>query len=88
MMVLGHVDVIEVWCIQCGMEVNPRVMNTDPVEHHFGNLCQTIGGLHSGLICMSASQGDAKGGLAKAANCNPVSNNKCAEEWGSNKVKY
>ena len=88
MMVLGHFVVIEVWCIQRRMEVNPRVMNTDPVEHHFGNLRQMIGGSHSGLNCMSASQGGAKGGLAKQANYAPVGNNKCAEEWGSNKVKH
>ena len=49
MMVLGHVVVIEVWCIKRGMEVNPKAMNTDPVEHHFGNLRQMIGRSYSGL---------------------------------------
>ena len=37
MMLLGHVVIIQYWCIGKRMNINPRVLNTDPVEHHFGN---------------------------------------------------
>ena len=88
MMVLGHVVVIEVWCLQRRMKVNPKVMNTDPVEHHFGNLRQMIAGSHAGFTSVSASQADTKYGLAKTANYNVVENNKCADGWGISKVKH
>ena len=80
MLILSHVVVIEYWCIGKGMKVNPRVLNTDPVEHHFGNCRQMVGGSHAGLNVMGFDQGDTKSGLVKAANYNNVGNNKNANK--------
>ena len=65
MLILSHVVVIEYWCIGKGMNVNPRVLNTDPVEHHFGNCRQMVGGSQAGLNVMGFDQGDTTSGLVR-----------------------
>ena len=80
MLILSHVDIIEYWCIGKGMSINPRVLKTDPVEHHFGNYCQMVGGSQASLTVMDSDQGDTKSGLAKAVNYHNTGNNKNADK--------
>ena len=87
MLILSHVVIIEYWCIGKCMSINPRVLNTDPVEHHFGNCRQMVGGSHAGLTVMGFDQGDTKAGLAKAVNYHNVGNNKHADERPKKKRK-
>ena len=43
MLIMSYVVIIKNWCIGKSMSINPHVLNTDPVEHHFGSCRQMVG---------------------------------------------
>ena len=62
------------------MRVNPRKMNTDPCEKHFGNTRQCVGGSRSGLNTEQFQISDARAGMAERANFAAIGNNRCSED--------
>ena len=87
MLLLSHVVLIHYWCIERDMSINPHVLNTDPVEHHFGNCRQMVGGSTQGLTVQQIGFGDTKTGLAKSANYHNVGNNRLAGQHHQKKNK-
>ena len=77
-LILLHVIIIEYWCIGTGMSINSHVLDTDPVDHHFGNCHQMVGGSHAGLTIIGFDR-HPKAGLVKASNYHDVGNNKHAD---------
>ena len=57
-LILTHVCVIEICCIQKHVSVNPRSMNTDTVERTFGDKRQMVGGSHNKLTALDFDRGD------------------------------
>ena len=87
MLLLGHVSLIQLYCINRGMTIDPRAINTDPVEHHFGNGRQMVGGSTNSMTTSAWGHSDAKSGLAKTANYSNVGNNRHAEDHFNSKIK-
>jgi hypothetical protein len=44
LLVLAHVAIIQLYCIEKGVSINPRVINTDVVEWFFGDARSMVGG--------------------------------------------
>jgi regulator of replication initiation timing len=86
-LILGHVFVIQYWCIGQGMTIDPLALSTDPVEHHFGNCRQFVGGSTAGLTAQKMNQGDAKSRLAKKTNFDQVGNCRDAPKKGQTTTK-
>ncbi|EJK60144.1 hypothetical protein THAOC_19553 [Thalassiosira oceanica] len=80
MLIMSHVILIQWYCIERGMKLSPRRMNTDPVENHFGNCRSSVGGSTQSLTTAQWGAGDAKAGLAEAANFAAIGNSRRASE--------
>ena len=85
---LAHVCVIEIFCINKNVCVNPRSMNTDTVEWTFGDERQMVGGSHNKLTALGFDRGDKKSNAFNAAKCRLVGNNKNGENFFQRKRKY
>jgi hypothetical protein len=59
-LLLGHITAIEIFCIQNGEKINPRSMNTDTVEWHFGNARQMVGRSTNKLTAAGFDNADKK----------------------------
>ena len=79
---------IQYYSIERGFTIDPRTLNTDPVEHHFGNCRQMVGGSTSGLTAAAFSQADRKANLAKLAGYNAVGNCRGANEHFTKQKKF
>mmetsp|Transcript_21657 Transcript_21657/g.32094 ORF Transcript_21657/g.32094 Transcript_21657/m.32094 type:complete len:187 (+) Transcript_21657:3-563(+) len=79
-LILGHVFVIEYYCIGKGYTINPAKLNTDPVEQHFGNSRQFVGGSTQGLTMAGWNHADKKAGLAQRGGFGKVGNCKGSGE--------
>ena len=62
------------------MKINPRRMNTDPCEKHFGNAYQCVVSSCTAMVTEQWGDVDVKSGLAERANYAAVGNNRCAED--------
>ena len=80
-LVLAHVSMIEIYCIQQNEEIRPRSMNTDTVEWTFGDERQMVGGSHNKLTALGFDRGDKKSNAFNAAKCRLVGNNKTGENF-------
>ena len=87
-LILAHVCVIEIFCIQKKVSVNPKSMNTDTVEWTFGDERQMVGGSHNKLTALGFDRGDKKSNAFNAAKCRLVGNNKDGENFFQRKNKY
>lgn len=87
-LILAHVCVIEIFCINKNVCVNPRSMNTDTVEWTFGDERQMVGGSHNKLTALGFDRGDKKSNAFNAAKCRLVGNNKDGENFFQRKRKY
>jgi hypothetical protein len=74
-LLLGHVTAIQMYCTEKGEKINPRSMNTDAVELHFGNVRQMVGGSHNKITAAGFDSGDRKSSMCKASMYAPVGNN-------------
>eukprot|EP00984_Skeletonema_dohrnii_P013632 scaffold5653_cov95-Skeletonema_dohrnii-CCMP3373.AAC.7 len=73
-LILGHVFIIQYYCIERGFTIDPRTLNTDPVEQHFGNGRQFVGGSTHGLTARGWNHADQKAGLARMRGYGAVGN--------------
>jgi len=88
MLFLSHVVLIQFWRIERNMKINPRVLNTDPVEHHFGNCRQMVGGSTAGLTVQQIGFGDTNAGLTGSVNYHNIGNNRLAGQHHQKKGKF
>lgn len=75
-LILSHVTLIQLYSIEKGMTVNPLVLCTDSVEHHFGNSRQHQGGSTAGLTVQQADTADTLAGVTNAFHWDTVGNNR------------
>jgi hypothetical protein len=74
-LVLGNVFLIQYWVLDKGLSINPRTLNTDCLEHHFGNGRQITAGSHHGLTVSMWQAADAKASRLKQARHGLKGNN-------------
>ena len=87
-LILGHVFLIQFWVKGKGFSFNPRVANTDCIEHHFGNGRQMTAGSHNSLTAMQWNYADSKGGRLKEARRALKGNNAMAPTAFARKQKF
>lgn len=87
-LILGHVFMIQYYSIKRGYTIDPRTLSTDPVEHHFGNCRQMVGGSTSGLTSAQYTQADRKASLSKAVGFAAVGNCRGAEDHFKKAKKF
>jgi hypothetical protein len=75
-LLLGHVSAIDIFCAKNEERINPRTMNTDTVEWHFGNARQMVGRSTNKLTAAGFGNADKKkASTFNAANMAIVGNN-------------
>ena len=87
-LLLGHVTAIEIFCVRKGKKINPRAMNTDTVEWHFGNARQMVGGSTNKLTAAGFDNADKKASTFNMANMAIVGNNSSGANMFASKKKY
>ena len=87
-LLLGHVTAIEIFCVRKGKNINPRAMNTDTVEWHFGNARQMVGGSTNKLTAAGFDNADKKASTFNMANMAIVGNNSSGANMFESKKKY
>ena len=75
-LILSHVTVIQLYCLERGFTVNPRTLCTDTVEQHFGNSKQHHGGSRQGLTVQQMNNADTTAGVVNDSYWGLVGNNK------------
>ena len=85
---LGHVTAIDIFCAKNGERINPRTMNTDTVEWHFGNARQMVGGSTNKLTAAGFDNADKKASAFNAANMDIVGNNSLGVNIFDSKNRY
>ena len=80
MLVMSHLVLIQIYCIEKGMKLVPRKLNTDPCENYFGNGRQMVGGSTHAMTTSQWGHADAKAGLAEAANFAAIGNSKNSQD--------
>jgi hypothetical protein len=87
-LLLGHVTAIDIFCAKNGERINPRTMNTDTVEWHFGNARQMVGGSTNKLTAAGFDNADKKASTFNAANMAIVGNNSSGVNIFDSKKQY
>jgi hypothetical protein len=85
---LGHVSAIDIFCAKNGERINPRTMNTNTVEWHFGNARQTVGGSTNKLTAAGFDNADKIGSTFSATNMAIVGNNSLGVNIFDSKKQY
>ncbi len=75
LLILSHVCIIEHYCVKRGFKIHPCRLNTDPVEKHFCNGRQMVGGSRTGMTESQWINADTAATLAVEANFAAVGNN-------------
>ena len=85
-LLLGHVTVIQLYCLMKGESISPRTMNTDTVEWFFGDACQMVGGSSNKLTAAGFDRADKKASTFNYAKFSLVGNNSTGHNvFGRNK---
>ncbi len=87
-LLLSHVTAIDIFCAKNGERINPRTMNTDTVEWHFGNARQMVGGSTNKLTAAGFDNADKKASTFNAANMAKVGNNSSGVNIFDSKKQY
>jgi hypothetical protein len=74
-LVLGHVAMIQYYCIENGYTIVPRRTNTDPCENHFANCRQMGGGSTNSLDVTRARVADSNSSKLRDARRVESANN-------------
>ncbi len=85
---LGHVSAIDIFCTKNGERINPRTMNTDTVEWHFGNARQMVGRSTNKLTAAGFDNADKKASTFNAANMAIDGNNSSGVNIFDSKKRY
>ena len=59
-LLLGHVTIIQLYCVMNGESNSPQTMNTDTMECVFGDACQMVGGSSNELTVAGFDRLDKK----------------------------
>lgn len=86
-LLLSHVTVIQLYCIEKGFTINPLVICTDTVEQHFGNSRQSQGGSTASLTVQQADTADTTAGVVNDAHWEKIGNNKNSDKIAKKKKK-
>jgi hypothetical protein len=87
-LLLGHVTGIKIFCIKNGKRINPRTINTDTIEWHFGNARQMVGGSTDKMTATSFDNADKKASTFNAANMAIVGSNLVGVNSFKSKKQY
>ena len=74
-LLLAHILIIQKYCVEKNERVNPRRINTDCVEWHFGNARQMVGGSSNRLSARQFDRADKKASTFIAAKATQTGNN-------------
>ena len=74
-LILAQVGAIQLYCVEKGLSVAPRTMNTDVVEWHFGDVRSFIGGSTNKITAKGYDHGDFKAMACNAAKHSLRGNN-------------
>lgn len=80
-LILTHVTVLQLYVIERGFTINPRLLCTDCVEQHFGNVRQKKAGSTNGCTVRVWDQGDFLASAQNAAYWSLVGNNRLADSY-------
>merc|ERR1711957_193110 len=75
-LILVHVSIIQIYCIEKKEKINPRVINTDVVEWFFGDARSMCGGATNKLRAKCANAADIMAGAFTRGRHGVVGNNK------------
>jgi hypothetical protein len=75
-LILAHVAIIQLYCVEKSESINPRVINTDVVEWFFGDARSMVGGATNKLRAKAANAADRKAGAFNRGRHGVVGNNK------------
>lgn len=87
-LLLGHVAAIQIYCVEKGMSINPRAMNTDTVEWFFGDARQMVGGSTNKMTAAGMDRADKKANTFNAAKFRLVGNNSTGENYFGRQKRY
>ena len=68
-LILAHICLIEIYCIDTNEELRPRAVNTDTVEWTFSGERGMVGGSHNKLTALGSDRGNKKSMAFNAAKC-------------------
>ena len=75
-LILAHVSIIQIYCIEKKEKINPRVINTDIVEWFFGDARSMCGGATNKLRAKCTNAADRMAGAFTRGRHGVVGNNK------------
>lgn len=75
-LILGQVATIQLYCVELGVCVKPRSLNTDVVEWFFGHCRQMVGGSTNKMTTRAWNHGVGKSAAFRAGKHTVVGNNK------------
>lgn len=87
-LLLGHIAVIQYYCLDRGESINPSSMNTDVVEWFFGDARQMMGGSTNKLNALGFNRADQKSNAFNAAKSNLVGNNAHGKDHFNGRKKW
>jgi len=87
-LLVGHVAVIQLYCIGKCVSIRPRSMNTDCVEWFFADARQMVAGSTNKLTARTANHAGKKANAFNAAKCNLGGNNKSGEDNFGRSKRY
>jgi hypothetical protein len=79
-LILAHVCIIQLYCIEKKETIKPRVINTDVVEWFFGDARSMVGGSTNKLRAKAADAADRKAGAFNRGKHGVLGNNKSGED--------
>jgi hypothetical protein len=87
-LLLSHVTAIQIYCVENSKSINPRTMNTDMVEWHFGNSRQMVPGSSNMLTAAGWVNAARKTSAFNASKMALVGNNSSGENPFSRNKKF
>ena len=79
-LILAHVGMIQIYCIEKKQSLNPRVVNTDVVEWFFGDARSMVGGATNRLGVRGFDAADRKSSAFNRGRHGVVGNNKSGKD--------
>ena len=87
-LLLSHIAAIQIYCIEKGVSINPKSMNTDVVEWFFGDARQMVGGSTNKMTANQMNRAGKKANAFTAGKHNMVGNNATVDNHFGRNRKY
>ena len=87
-LILGHVALIQTYCIEMNEEINPKSVNTDICEWFFGDGRQMVGGSTNKLTARGWNNADYKAGAFNAGRHGLAKGNNASGENAFKRQKW